>query len=588
MAALGLVMGLLFAGAALPALAQPASVGGTQVGSPSDTMALNAALARLGRNPRDFGALLDAGNAALSIGDNDAAVGFFIRADQVSPGNAQAKSGLATALVRSGNPFDAIPLFLEAERNGVVDSKAALEWGLAYDLVANNITAQRYYRQALAAGPNDEAVRRLSLSLAIAGDRRGSEAAIKPLLERQDKAAWRTRAFSLAIMGRPEEAVAIVSGTLPPELANAIAPYLRYMPRLTPAQQAAAANFGRFPRASEIGQDDPRVASYATNTRRSSVAAADAQLIPKGEPLGRDSSGKATRESRRERQARLAREEREQRELRAQREREAKERREREAREQRAEELRRRQLAEAEATARRNRNRRTAQASARPLLTAAGPATPLPATSAPTPAPTPTPPRTDTLAAATPVVPPPSAPAPHRSTVAGPTASGAAAVPRATQPPAPTPRPVRQRRVADAFQDLSAPVADSTPAAGAVDIRRIRPARIVENPPAAAKAAAAKPAPPSHPSRIWVQVATGRDKKALAYDWRRMSRSAAALFRGKRAYTSGWNQTNRLLTGPFESESAATAFINQLQRADISAFSWTSPAGQVVDALGAR
>lgn len=92
---------------------------------------------------------------------------------------------------------------------------------------------------------------------------------------------------------------------------------------------------------------------------------------------------------------------------------------------------------------------------------------------------------------------------------------------------------------------------------------------------------------PSHPSRIWVQVATGRDKAALGHDWRRMVREAAEVFRGKQGSISAWGQTNRLLTGPFPSEAAANAFIAQLRRADVNgAFVWTSPAGQVVDSLG--
>ena len=261
-------------------------------------MNLNAALARLGRNPRDVQALIDAGQAALSIGDVDAAVGFFSRADQVTPGNPRVKVGLARALVRNGNPFDAFTLFEEAERGGAMDSTAALDRGLAYDLVADNASAQRYYRQALAAGPNDEAVRRLAISLAIAGDKRGSGTTLSPLLSRQDKAAWRARAFSLAILGQADEAISVVNGTLPASLAGAIAPYLRYMPRLTPSQQAAAANFGQFPRASEIGQDDPRIARYATNSsRRIAVASADSGLIPKGEPLGRNGRGRDSRDS---------------------------------------------------------------------------------------------------------------------------------------------------------------------------------------------------------------------------------------------------------------------------------------------------
>ena len=86
-----------------------------------------------------------------------------------------------------------------------------------------------------------------------------------------------------------------------------------------------------------------------------------------------------------------------------------------------------------------------------------------------------------------------------------------------------------------------------------------------------------------------MQLATGRDKTALGYDWRRMARESESVFKGKRPLVSSWGQTNRLLTGPFESEAAAGAFLTQLRRNDIEgAFMWTSPAGQVVDALPGR
>jgi len=198
------------------ALAQPTVQ--TVAGGGSRT--LNAALARLARDPRDLSALIDAGNAALQMGDVDAAVGFFGRADQLSPNNMRVKAGLAGALVRSENPYDAIPLFAEAERAGVMDPALLSDRGLAYDLVGDNGTAQRYYRQAIAAGPSDETARRLALSQAIAGDRSGMEATLTPLLQRQDKAAWRTRAFSLAILGRADDAIAIANQTMPAGLAH--------------------------------------------------------------------------------------------------------------------------------------------------------------------------------------------------------------------------------------------------------------------------------------------------------------------------------------------------------------------------------
>lgn len=580
---------------ALPAVSQPV----VQPLPSSDGMTLDAALGRLARDPRDISALIDAGNAALTMGDVDAATGFFRRADQVSPGNPRVKAGLAGAMVRNGDPFGAIPLFDEAEKAGAMDTAFAADRGLAYDLVGDNVAAQKFYRQALARGPSEEVVRRLSLSLAISGDKHNAELILSPLLQNRNLAAWRTRAFVLAILGQTEEAVSIANSILPSELATGVAPYLRYMPRLTRAQQAAAANFGQFPRASEIGRDDPRVALYAP--KQTAVAAADAKLTPQGEPLGRKGRG-------------------------------------------------------------RDRNRKTATASVDAMpgvpatsrdtrlapepppptreVTASAltpaPATRLTPTPAPAPsaqvamAPTPAPAPVSTLppgfaptqpvrpAAATPVpaaaLPPGFAPtteparpaataptptpapqrsgsgmlavspgfsiAPAASPAPTPTPTPASSLPVARPTPPPTPAPPPPRKLADVFAEFSQPTTDATPAAGAVDLRRIKPAKKPAEP--------VKPPPPSHPSRIWVQIATGRDKAALGYDWRRMTRDKAEVLRGKGSFVSAWGQTNRLLTGPFPSESAANSFIAQLRRADIDgAFVWTSPAGQVVDSLGA-
>lgn len=536
-----------------PVVAQPV----VQALPARDPMALNAALARLARDPRDASALLDAGRAALAMGDVAAAIGFFNRADQVSPGNPAVKAGLAGALVRNENPFDAIPLFEEAERAGALDSALAADRGLAYDLVGDNLTAQGHYRTALARGASEEVTRRLALSQAIAGDRRAAEATLAPLLQRQDKAAWRTRAFVLAISGAPEDAVAIANQTLTPELANAIAPYLRYMPRLTPAQQAAAANFGHFPRASEIGRDDPRVARFAPKTRPQLASAEAAQAA---RPQAASRSSRSSRNARR-------------------------------AAEQQAATARAPQVAASppRVAPPEPAPARQGSAPAAPAVLAAAPSPPAPVRPVASPPP---PVQPAAAPAGPPVVAAPSVPA---SAAAAPPAVAAAAAPgfasldSSAQPvpppapePAPLPPPPPRPSLAEAFADLGRPVADAAPAPGAVDVRRITPARPKPK-------EEAKPPPPSHPSRIWVQVATGRDKSALAFDWRRMARQAEATFRGKSAHVSDWGRTNRLLTGPFPSEAAANQFIAQLRRADIDgAFVWTSPAGQVVDALPTR
>ncbi len=279
--------------------------------TPSPTRQLNAALARLARDPRDMIALLDAGGAALDLGDTDAATGFLTRAEQVSPGNGGVRARIAIAMLRSNQPFEAIRWFELAEQAAFSPAEMATERGLAYDLVGDNAAAQRQYQLALAGTQNDEASRRYALSLVIAGDRRGAELVIQPLLERRDRGAWRVRTFIMAIAGQSDEAEGIARATMPADLAAAISPYLRYMPRLTPAQQAAAANLGRFPRAADIGRDDPQIVQYALAHPR--APRVDAGLVPQGEALGArgreaaDSRAKRRRPGREERrQAALA------------------------------------------------------------------------------------------------------------------------------------------------------------------------------------------------------------------------------------------------------------------------------------------
>ncbi len=281
-------------------LAQPAVVSQpvvqpTTAGATSPGQALNAALTRLARDPRNLTALLDAGSAALQLGDTDAAIGFFTRANEVAPGNGQVKAQIGTAMLRADKPLDAITYFDDAERAGADIGAIAADRGLAYDLVGDNAAAQRYYQFALARGSSDEVLRRYALSLAIAGDRRGAEATIAPLIQRQDRAAWRVRTFIMAITGSTEEAVSVAYASMPQELAGGIAPYLRFMARLTPAQQAAAANLGHFPRAADIGRDDPRIVQYAALHPRAPKV--DTALTPAGEPLGGKGKQLASRDA---------------------------------------------------------------------------------------------------------------------------------------------------------------------------------------------------------------------------------------------------------------------------------------------------
>ncbi|AOL24331.1 Tfp pilus assembly protein PilF [Erythrobacter litoralis] len=242
---------------------------------------LNRALMELARRPKSLAALVEAGDASLALDDLDAAMGFYGRADDLDSENAQVKLGIAAVYLRSGRPVEALEAFALAEAAGATPPEYARDRGLAYDLVGDHAQARAVYEQALAVDPEDpETIRRLALSHAIAGNQASFEDTLRPLLDKRDYAAFRTRAFGLAILGEQARAAAIVDAVMPRDLAGRLTPYLAYMPRLTPAQQAAAANLGIFPRAAEIGREDPRIARFARE------AEADRKLEPAGAPLG--------------------------------------------------------------------------------------------------------------------------------------------------------------------------------------------------------------------------------------------------------------------------------------------------------------
>ncbi len=494
---------------------------------------LNRALLQLAKRPRDMSALLEAGDSAVAVGDLDAALGFFGRARELEPDNAKVAFGLASVYLRSGRPVSALSLLRSARATRTQDFTILLEEALALDMVGEQAAAQDAYARVIKSQPdNTEAQRRLALSYAISGNSEGFESTLRPLVERRDFAAFRTRAFGLAIMGEQARAAAIVDAVMPRDLAGRVSPYLEFMPRLTPSQQAAAANLGIFPRAADIGRNSPEIAAYrsgqsgitaaSTTPRIAAAPVMDAgqMLEPVGEPLG----GARTIEKPADSPVRVA--------------------------------------------------------AAEPLLAAPKPA--------PTPTPTPTPviaPQTvsipassaisydlsaETNAAAMATSAPAEVSAPVVLAQSDP-APATVSQPANQPPPQPEPKPAR---VADAFDDLlsdPAPraTATGTRASGAVDLARIEIPR--EAPPAAkpastsAAAVKAEPAKPAQPRRIWVQLATGRDLKALAFDWRRLERKAPDLLGDMKAHTTPWGQANRLLVGPIASDAQARKLVGALK-----------------------
>lgn len=595
--------------------------------STNASQALNAALSRLAREPGSVEALLEAGQAAMTLGDMDAALGFLRRAEQIAPGNGAVKAQIAKAMLRANDPLSAIRAFDEAERAGADLSALVADRGLAHDLVGDNAMAQRYYRQALLRGADPETSRRLALSLAIAGDRAGAEAVLAPLLAGSDRASWRARTFILAIAGNAEEAVGIANTSMPPQLAGAIAPYLRYMTRLTPAQQAAAANFGRFPRAADIGRDEPGIVQYALAHPRQAAPVQIAAATPVATPTPLSRRARAAQErAARARGGRPA-----------------------------ATPLPATGSSTTTALAAATPGPAVASPAAVPpgpvtpsittttgttttgtvTLAAAAPVATAPAgpsfvsspvvQAVPQPQPAPQP----QVAAATPVVLPP---VPAAATPAAPVqVASAAPQPAVGQPPAgqpaatqPAPSPAD---FAALFAGFSAPAEEQERPVVAVDLAAIQAAneraaaekaavearkaaeakRLAEAKKAIAdkkalaekKLADAKKAEEArkakeeakrlaaNPARTWVQVLTGGNRAKMGVEWARLQAGSPEL-RGRKAYVTSWNRVYRLVTGPFPSDSAAQEFVAKLKKAGVGAFQFDSPAGQAMDGVSAK
>lgn len=234
-----------FAPSPFPYPASPATVSPLPPSSPADRLAANLLI--LAQNPRDVIALTDAGKGALAIGDGNAALSFFARAEDLSPGDSRIKAGLGTALLLMEEPTEALKLYSEASALGLPDREFARDRGLAYDLIGDPRRAQRDYANALRVRDDPEVTRRLALSLGITGDRDQGLKLLDPLLKKQDQAAWRARAFILAMNGNMADAQRIVEQVMPLGMAGGMTPFLSRLASLTSAQRARAVNFGTMP-----------------------------------------------------------------------------------------------------------------------------------------------------------------------------------------------------------------------------------------------------------------------------------------------------------------------------------------------------
>ena len=516
-------------------------------------------LTALALNPRSVTALNGAGRAALEMGDADAALSFFARASEAEPRNPRARAGMAQALVHLERAGDAMPLFSEAIALGAPEYEIAADRGLAWDSLGQPARAQADYALSLRREDDPEIRRRLALSLAISGRRDEALSMIDGQLRGGDRAALRTQAFILALTGDSAGAGRTARDAMPGG-ADALAPFLSRLASLSPSQKALAVHFGHFP-------SDGRAAAYVqADTGADPGALALAQ--------GNAPMGAARQRGGPEVQFDTG----------------AGRRRPGDSAPSVASQIRR-PSAPVQAQSRRTvqlAELQTRRAQQRP--TPGGPAPPW----------------------AEPVLdegqpqgrsqpryeprrqPGDAAPAWADPVLDERQSPGFTLVPQGRPLGTPTPRPQPEPEApVEDFSSVTAFVNSLPPEEEVAPPVQVAPP--VRTAPARTRTAAARPAPaparasraraPANPSRVWVQLAIGNNKAALVYQYGAFRRRAPALLGGRAAFTAQLNATNRLLVGPFASDSAARAFVSQLARSNVQAYTWTSDAGQEIDAL---
>ena len=596
------------------ALALPAPLAAQIEGSEAG-LSLSHYLTALADNPRDARALIGAGEAALALGDADAAMDFFKRAEAVEPGNGAARAGMARLWLSQGKTAEAIAGFDAAVKMGLPEAEIARDRGMAYDLRGDPRRAQRDYALATRRGGDDEATRRYALSLAISGDRDAALKLLDPLLIKQDRAAWRARAFVLAMSGDVEGARKIAAVVMP-AVAEPMTPFFMRLRGLSPAQRAAAVHLGEMP--NDNRSDGRYTLAEADRVVAPLTPAADLAVVRPGDVAPLKVAKVSTDPRRRPGQAVETRDT-----ARA------------------AREVRPGRLPAPVQVARvetRSPSKRAAPEGQPPVVTVVAMADPAPqirpdperqraAATAPgrndairvDPAPRPVDSGIRRVDPA-PSVSATPAPAPAVSLAslvaaieaqseAAPAPAPVVVAPKALPPVVIKPKPVpvvvtpkprsEPIKLAEKIEPKGPPVkteaekraekkaadkkiADAKLAAKKIADKKLADKKLAEAKAAEKKALATKKA---SPERIWAQIATGSNPAALAKDYQKLAQKSPAAFKGQSGWHVPFKGTRRLLVGPFATQKKAMEF---LSKAGISGIPFESPAGMEISKLAAK
>lgn len=523
-------------------IASTASATVQSVAPESPGTALSRHIRVLAANPRDFNSLIGAGRAALELGDVQTAAGFFGRAEEVNPNAPAAKAGLGAAMAHMGDADGAIYYFDQASRLGASALTIALDRGLARDLNGDLAAAQSDYRLAIASLNSDEARRRLALSLAIGRDRTGAMAAIQPLLNRRDRAAQRTRAFVLALVGDPAGATQAIEAVMPGGSAR-FAPFITYLPQLSVQEKAAAVHLGMFPDNASV-----RVSQSQPASQQSQGVAQAAPPPARSGPALAEAPENASKP------------------------------------------------AEPASAPVRIATRTPAPPVPKPSFSlpsersSASPSFSLPSASSAAPT-------VENLAQAEPESEPVKSVAAEADAESSLQQVGDAAgesnltsidkllaAIEEAPPPAPTPRVETAAAEAAAKAAAAKKAADKKAADKKAAEKKVRDAKL-----AAEKKQREEAARLGVKGTYWVQLAGGSNQDRMITEYRKLSDKAGKLLKSRPGYVTAGKEYFRLVIGPFETKSESQAFVNKLAKEGVDGFSWTRTPSQIkIEKLSSR
>jgi tetratricopeptide (TPR) repeat protein len=538
-----------------------------------------AALSRhvriLASEPRNFAALIGAGRAALDVGDLNAAIGFFGRAQEANANAPDPLIGLGAAALQMDDVPGALDYFGQAARLGATPQALSLDRGMARDLVGDLPGAQSDYRLALNGASSDEARRRLALSLAIGRDKAGALATLQPLLQRRDVAAQRTRAFCLALTGDVIGAATAIEAVMPGGSAR-FAPFFRYLPNLSTIEKAKAVHLGLFPEdaATRVAAvsvtgprpvtDPPRVAVNTTPTLSSRGRAQTPARKPAPAVTRPSSDGESTRRTL-------------------------------------DQQLTERALASPRRTPARAKpvaQPPSASSTSAPVIAApVRPSSP-PAAIVPPAATFALPSQSEpsassftlpSQAAAEPV----AAISEPAGTTAEPLVPVATAASAPTEPSPAAEAPLDGEQRLSGIDTLLASLPETPPpvakvavrSTGKVDARKAADRKKADE-VAKAKAAAEKKkkeeaARLGTPGTYWVQLAGGTNKDRMPTEYKRLAAKAGTLLKRRSGYVTIGKDYFRLLVGPFDSREESVEFNRKLDKQGVDGFSWTRTPAQL-------